>query len=140
MPLNHHCPPCCYLHYGLATNYSEFLPFVMASFLPKSVPSYHPAPPPPSPPFHSSPSQLCTLEFETRRASYYWLLEALSLYHPYVWEYARLNITHTVLSKRKVGSLLLLQIKNIRFKRASQVHKKRGHDQLWLMHYRHFSS
>jgi glutaminyl-tRNA synthetase len=46
--------------------------------------------------------QLCTLEFETRRASYYWLLEALGLYHPHVWEYARLNIANTVLSKRKV--------------------------------------
>ncbi|CAI7898627.1 unnamed protein product, partial [Closterium sp. NIES-53] len=49
---------------------------------------------------------LCTLEFETRRASYYWLLEALGLYHPYVWEYARLNITHTMLSKRKLNRLV----------------------------------
>eukprot|EP00271_Cylindrocystis_brebissonii_P006049 TRINITY_DN18593_c0_g1_i1.p1 TRINITY_DN18593_c0_g1~~TRINITY_DN18593_c0_g1_i1.p1 ORF type:complete len:827 (+),score=177.56 TRINITY_DN18593_c0_g1_i1:274-2754(+) len=49
---------------------------------------------------------LCTLEFETRRASYYWLLEALSLYHPYVWEYARLSITNTVLSKRKLNKLV----------------------------------
>eukprot|EP00850_Spirogloea_muscicola_P006880 SM000033S12401 [mRNA] locus=s33:775213:780031:- [translate_table: standard] len=39
---------------------------------------------------------LCTLEFESRRASYYWLLECLDLYHPHVWEYARLNITHTL--------------------------------------------
>lgn len=46
--------------------------------------------------------QLCTLEFETRRASYYWLLDALGLYQPYVWEYSRLNITNTVMSKRKV--------------------------------------
>ncbi|KAI3943760.1 hypothetical protein MKW98_004265 [Papaver atlanticum] len=43
---------------------------------------------------------LCTLEFETRRASYYWLLDALSRYQPYVWEYSRLNITNTVMSKR----------------------------------------
>ncbi|GJP35092.1 hypothetical protein CLOM_g19590 [Closterium sp. NIES-68] len=50
---------------------------------------------------------LCTLEFETRRASYYWLLEALGLYHPYVWEYARLNITHTMLSKRKLNRLVM---------------------------------
>lgn len=49
---------------------------------------------------------LCTLEFETRRASYYWLLEALGLYHPYVWEYARLSITNTVLSKRKLNKLV----------------------------------
>lgn len=46
--------------------------------------------------------QLCTLEFETRRASYYWLLHVLDLYLPYVWEYSRLNITNTVMSKRKV--------------------------------------
>ncbi|GJX38918.1 glutamine--tRNA ligase-like protein [Tanacetum coccineum] len=49
---------------------------------------------------------LCTLEFETRRASYYWLLDALSLYQPYVGEYSRLNITHTVLSKRKLNRLV----------------------------------
>ena len=50
----------------------------------------------------SSSVQLCTLEFESRRASYYWLLESLDLYHPYVWEYSRLSVTNTVLSKRKV--------------------------------------
>lgn len=49
---------------------------------------------------------LCTLEFEIRRESYYWLLEALDLYKPYVWEYSRLNITYTVLSKRKLEKLI----------------------------------
>eukprot|EP00262_Sarcandra_glabra_P014698 TRINITY_DN434_c0_g1_i1.p1 TRINITY_DN434_c0_g1~~TRINITY_DN434_c0_g1_i1.p1 ORF type:complete len:810 (+),score=162.12 TRINITY_DN434_c0_g1_i1:228-2432(+) len=49
---------------------------------------------------------LCTLEFETRRASYYWLLETLDLYKPYVWEYSRLNVTHTVMSKRKLNRLV----------------------------------
>ncbi|XP_071686372.1 glutamine--tRNA ligase-like [Rutidosis leptorrhynchoides] len=49
---------------------------------------------------------LCTLEFETRRASYYWLLDALNLYQPYVWEYSRLNITNTVMSKRKLNRLV----------------------------------
>ncbi|KAH9626827.1 hypothetical protein KSS87_002472 [Heliosperma pusillum] len=49
---------------------------------------------------------LCTLEFETRRASYYWLLHALGLYMPYVWEYSRLNITNTVMSKRKLNRLV----------------------------------
>ncbi|XP_047330436.1 glutamine--tRNA ligase, cytoplasmic isoform X2 [Impatiens glandulifera] len=49
---------------------------------------------------------LCTLEFETRRASYYWLLHALGLYQPFVWEYSRLNITHTVMSKRKLNRLV----------------------------------
>ncbi|KAG6707170.1 hypothetical protein I3842_06G018800 [Carya illinoinensis] len=49
---------------------------------------------------------LCTLEFETRRASYYWLLHALGLYQPYVWEYSRLNVTNTVMSKRKLNRLV----------------------------------
>uniref|UniRef100_A0A7S0NAU1 glutamine--tRNA ligase n=1 Tax=Pyramimonas obovata TaxID=1411642 RepID=A0A7S0NAU1_9CHLO len=49
---------------------------------------------------------LCTLEFESRRASYYWLLQCLDTYLPYVWEYARLNITNTVLSKRKLNALV----------------------------------
>ncbi|OWM68001.1 hypothetical protein CDL15_Pgr017569 [Punica granatum] len=49
---------------------------------------------------------LCTLEFETRRASYYWLLHALDLYQPYVWEYSRLNVTNTVMSKRKLNRLV----------------------------------
>ncbi|KAL3507020.1 hypothetical protein ACH5RR_032402 [Cinchona calisaya] len=49
---------------------------------------------------------LCTLEFETRRASYYWLLDVLGLYLPYVWEYSRLNLTNTVMSKRKLNSLV----------------------------------
>eukprot|EP00026_Physarum_polycephalum_P001192 Phypoly_transcript_01193.p1 GENE.Phypoly_transcript_01193~~Phypoly_transcript_01193.p1 ORF type:complete len:822 (+),score=88.54 Phypoly_transcript_01193:1092-3557(+) len=49
---------------------------------------------------------LCTLEFLPRRESYYWLVEALGLYKPLVWEYSRLNITHTILSKRKLVQLV----------------------------------
>ncbi|XP_059658809.1 glutamine--tRNA ligase, cytoplasmic-like, partial [Cornus florida] len=49
---------------------------------------------------------LCTLEFETRRSSYYWLLDALGLYQPYVWEYSRSNVTNTVMSKRKLNRLV----------------------------------
>jgi glutaminyl-tRNA synthetase len=49
---------------------------------------------------------LCTLEFEIRRDSYYWLLEALNLYRPHVWEYSRLNITRNILSKRKLTILV----------------------------------
>ncbi|CAE5963402.1 unnamed protein product [Arabidopsis arenosa] len=49
---------------------------------------------------------LCTLEFETRRASYYWLLHSLGLYMPHVWEYSRLNITNTVMSKRKLNQIV----------------------------------
>jgi len=49
---------------------------------------------------------LCTLEFAVRRESYYWLLDALELYKPIVWEYSRLNITHMVMSKRKLTKLV----------------------------------
>ncbi len=50
---------------------------------------------------------LCTLEFEIRRDSYYWLLEALDLYRPFVWEYSRLNLSRNVLSKRKLTQLVV---------------------------------
>lgn len=49
---------------------------------------------------------MCTLEFEIRRESYFWLLNELELYKPRVWEYSRLNITHNVLSKRRLRSLV----------------------------------
>ncbi|CAM9498023.1 unnamed protein product, partial [Phaeothamnion confervicola] len=49
---------------------------------------------------------ICTLEFENRRESYYWLLEALGLYRPKVYEFARLNITFTVMSKRRLLKLV----------------------------------
>ena len=49
---------------------------------------------------------ICTLEFETRRESYYWLLEALDLYKPMVYEMSRLNIEYVVLSKRKLIQLV----------------------------------
>jgi len=49
---------------------------------------------------------ICTLEFETRRESYYWLLDVLDLYKPKVYEFARLNMTYTVLSKRKLLKLV----------------------------------
>ncbi|GJN32197.1 hypothetical protein PR202_gb20681 [Eleusine coracana subsp. coracana] len=50
--------------------------------------------------------KLCTLEFDIRRPSYYWVLVALGLYQPYVWEYSRLNISNTVMSKRKLNRLV----------------------------------
>ncbi|KAL6571056.1 Glutamine--tRNA ligase, cytoplasmic [Orobanche gracilis] len=56
--------------------------------------------------YYSVSLRLCTLEFETRRASYYWLLDALGLYQPYVWEYSRLNVSNTVMSKRKLNRLV----------------------------------
>ncbi|WVZ96810.1 hypothetical protein U9M48_042399 [Paspalum notatum var. saurae] len=49
---------------------------------------------------------LCTLEFDIRRPSYYWLLVALNQYQPYVWEYSRLNISNNVMSKRKLNRLV----------------------------------
>ncbi|OMP08113.1 Glutamyl/glutaminyl-tRNA synthetase, class Ib [Corchorus olitorius] len=41
-----------------------------------------------------------------QRASYYWLLHVLGLYQPYVWEYSRLNVTNTVMSKRKLNYIV----------------------------------
>ncbi|KAK9794917.1 hypothetical protein WJX73_006674 [Symbiochloris irregularis] len=49
---------------------------------------------------------LCTLEFESRRASYFWLLDALQLYKPVVWEFARLSLTNSITSKRKLNDLV----------------------------------
>lgn len=50
---------------------------------------------------------ICTLEFETRRESYFWVLEALDMYRPKVYEMSRLNISYTVLSKRKLLKLVV---------------------------------
>ena len=52
---------------------------------------------------------ICTLEFEDHRPLYDWYLEQLGIYHPRQIEFDRLNLTYTVLSKRK---LLLLVQKN----------------------------
>ena len=49
---------------------------------------------------------LCTLEFEDHRPLYDWLLDQLGIYHPQQIEFARLNLTHTVLSKRKLLRLV----------------------------------
>ena len=50
---------------------------------------------------------ICTLEFENHRPLYEWFLEALELEHrPQQIEFARLNLTHTVLSKRKLLRLV----------------------------------
>ncbi|GIW41160.1 MAG: glutamine--tRNA ligase [Candidatus Binatia bacterium] len=49
---------------------------------------------------------LCTLEFEDHRPLYDWFLEELGLYHPQQIEFARLNLSHTVLSKRKLLRLV----------------------------------
>lgn len=49
---------------------------------------------------------LCTKEFQSRRSSYYWLCNALDIYCPVQWEYSRLNINYTVVSKRKLKMLI----------------------------------
>src|SRR3972149_1069916 len=50
---------------------------------------------------------ICTLEFEDHRPLYDWFLNQLNLYHPQQIEFARLNISHTVLSKRKLVELVV---------------------------------
>jgi glutaminyl-tRNA synthetase len=49
---------------------------------------------------------ICTLEFEDHRPLYDWFLEALEIYHPRQIEFARLNLTYTVMSKRKLLRLV----------------------------------
>ncbi|MBI3325469.1 MAG: glutamine--tRNA ligase, partial [Nitrospinae bacterium] len=49
---------------------------------------------------------LCTLEFEDHRPLYDWFLDALGIYHPQQIEFARLNLGYTILSKRKLLTLV----------------------------------
>ena len=49
---------------------------------------------------------ICTLEFEDHRPLYDWFLEELKVYQPQQIEFARLNLTHTVMSKRKLLRLV----------------------------------
>ncbi|WP_448520562.1 glutamine--tRNA ligase/YqeY domain fusion protein [Rhodoflexus sp.] len=49
---------------------------------------------------------ICTLEFEVHRPLYDWLIEELRIYHPQQIEFARLNLTYTVMSKRKLLELV----------------------------------
>jgi glutaminyl-tRNA synthetase len=54
---------------------------------------------------------ICTLEFEIHRPLYDWCLEQLEIHHPRQIEFARLNLTYTVMSKRKF--LQLVQGKHV---------------------------
>jgi len=54
---------------------------------------------------------ICTLEFEDHRPLYDWYLDHLGVHHPQQIEFARLNLTYTVLSKRKL--LQLVQHKHV---------------------------
>jgi glutaminyl-tRNA synthetase len=49
---------------------------------------------------------ICTLEFEDHRPLYDWFLDELGVYHPKQIEFARLNLSYTVLSKRKLIELV----------------------------------
>ncbi len=49
---------------------------------------------------------ICTLEFEDHRPLYDWYIERLGIHHPRQIEFARLNLTHTLLSKRKLLQLV----------------------------------
>jgi glutaminyl-tRNA synthetase len=49
---------------------------------------------------------ICTLEFEDHRPLYDWYIEQLGIYHPQQIEFDRLNLTYTVLSKRKLLTLV----------------------------------
>jgi glutaminyl-tRNA synthetase len=49
---------------------------------------------------------ICTLEFEVHRPLYDWCLDQLGIHHPQQIEFARLNVSHTVLSKRKLLELV----------------------------------
>ena len=54
---------------------------------------------------------ICTLEFEDHRPLYDWYLDELEVYHPQQIEFARLNLSYTVMSKRKL--LRLVQEGNV---------------------------
>jgi glutaminyl-tRNA synthetase len=51
---------------------------------------------------------ICTLEFEDHRPLYDWYVEQLGIYHPRQIEFARLNLDYTILSKRKLLTLVQL--------------------------------
>jgi glutaminyl-tRNA synthetase len=49
---------------------------------------------------------MCSLEYEDHRPLYDWFLDALGIFHPQQIEFARLNLSHTVMSKRKLLQLV----------------------------------
>ena len=54
---------------------------------------------------------ICTLEFENHRPLYDWFLDELEIHHPQQIEFARLNLSYTIMSKRKF--LLLVEEKHV---------------------------
>ncbi len=68
---------------------------------------------------------ICTLEFEDHRPLYDWYVEQLGIYHPQQIEFDRLNLTYTLLSKRKL--LALVQNKLVqRLGRSAHAHHFRA--------------
>ena len=56
---------------------------------------------------HASCTSMCMYcDCVCRRSSYYWLCNALDVYCPVQWEYGRLNLQYTVVSKRKIQKLI----------------------------------
>ncbi len=49
---------------------------------------------------------ICTLEFEDHRPLYDWFLDELNIFHPQQIEFARLNLTYTIMSKRRLMELV----------------------------------
>lgn len=49
---------------------------------------------------------ICTLEFDVHRPLYDWFIEALKIYPSHQYEFARLNLTYTLMSKRKLLELV----------------------------------
>jgi glutaminyl-tRNA synthetase len=62
--------------------------------------------------FESVTHSICTLEFENHRPLYDWYIQALGIYAPQQIEFARLNLSYTVLSKRRL--IQLVQEKHVR--------------------------
>jgi glutaminyl-tRNA synthetase len=56
--------------------------------------------------FEGITHSICTLEFEDHRPLYDWFLDEAEVYHPQQIEFARLNLTYTVMSKRKLLRLV----------------------------------
>jgi glutaminyl-tRNA synthetase len=56
--------------------------------------------------FEGVTHSLCSMEYEDHRPLYDWFLDALGIYHPRQIEFARLNLSHTVMSKRKLLKLV----------------------------------
>ena len=53
---------------------------------------------------------ICTLEFDVHRPLYDWFIETLGIYPSHQYEFARLNLTYTLMSKRKLLELVQMSL------------------------------